>query len=466
MKPCKQLSRAFCEFLEGRQLLSASFSNADMSGLWGLSSMGAEGSVQFDGAGGIVGGSVVDDSGEQNPVTGSYSITSVGKVTITSEDVLSGAMNASKDVTAVSATGLNSLTVLVNGGGRTFSNADLRGTWNLFVNGDQGNDNPKRGNFTDDSGHGTIIFNGAGKMSVLFTADESGRKESLNGTYSVSTDGSVTVSIPKTEGKIYVGQLNKSKDLVAVNPTDLAGAASDNDSRVLVIVKRGGKFSNASMNGTWALVVDKGIGTITFNGDGRLTGTLLTNDGKNTLSGTYVLASDGTFNATIIAKDKNGTFPTSFTGVISATRDVVVMDRPNAGEEGLDDMATIINSAGAPAATVSVIANLPKASEVKGSTTGKGEYTVTRTGDVNVPLTVRYSLGGSATNGVDYALLSGMVTFAVGKSTATIDVKPVSDGIVEGAENVVLAITADGTGAYKILKGKGNAKVTIADASK
>jgi hypothetical protein len=57
-----------------------------------------------------------------------------------------------------------------------------------------------------------------------------------------------------------------------------------------------------------------------------------------------------------------------------------------------------------------------------------GVFTLTRTGDTGVALPVGYTLTGTATNGVQYQLLSGTVTFPAGSSSATVQVaaKPFS----------------------------------------
>lgn len=52
--------------------------------------------------------------------------------------------------------------------------------------------------------------------------------------------------------------------------------------------------------------------------------------------------------------------------------------------------------------------------------------------------TLNYTLGGAALNTVDYATLSGSVTFAPGVSSVNVTVDAVADGIAEGMEDVVV----------------------------
>jgi autotransporter-associated beta strand protein len=83
-------------------------------------------------------------------------------------------------------------------------------------------------------------------------------------------------------------------------------------------------------------------------------------------------------------------------------------------------------------------------------------YTFTRTQTAN-PLTVNFTIGGSASFGSDYAQSgaqsfngsTGTITFGSGQTTATVTVDPNADSMIEGDETVVLTV-ASGTG-YSIV---------------
>ncbi|WP_172969347.1 choice-of-anchor Q domain-containing protein, partial [Microcystis aeruginosa] len=74
-------------------------------------------------------------------------------------------------------------------------------------------------------------------------------------------------------------------------------------------------------------------------------------------------------------------------------------------------------------------------------------YTFTRTGSTTNPLTVNYTLGGTATLNTDYTRTgtNNTVTFAANSSTATVTVDPTADTTVESDETVALTL-ASGTG--------------------
>src|SRR5205814_1511930 len=69
---------------------------------------------------------------------------------------------------------------------------------------------------------------------------------------------------------------------------------------------------------------------------------------------------------------------------------------------------------------VSVGASVPVASAAGAI----GVFTVSRTGSTAAAVTVRYSLGGTPQNGVDYQTLSGSVTIPAGASSADVKVVP------------------------------------------
>ncbi len=81
-------------------------------------------------------------------------------------------------------------------------------------------------------------------------------------------------------------------------------------------------------------------------------------------------------------------------------------------------------------------------------------YTFTRTGLLTSPLTVDFTVGGSATFNTDYTqsgaatftASAGTVTFAANSATATITIDPTADIVAESDETAVLTLAASGTG--------------------
>jgi autotransporter-associated beta strand protein len=95
-------------------------------------------------------------------------------------------------------------------------------------------------------------------------------------------------------------------------------------------------------------------------------------------------------------------------------------------------------------------------------------YLFSRTGSVTQPLTVNYSIGGTAAFGADYNQTgagnftgtAGTITFAANSATATLAIAPAADSVIEPDETV--AITLTGSSAYTV--GNSNSLVgTIVD---
>jgi hypothetical protein len=69
-------------------------------------------------------------------------------------------------------------------------------------------------------------------------------------------------------------------------------------------------------------------------------------------------------------------------------------------------------------------------------------FTLSRFGETNAALTVDYTVGGTATNGVDYATLPGSATIAAGARSVLIPVIPIADSPPDTNLTVILHLTA------------------------
>jgi hypothetical protein len=56
------------------------------------------------------------------------------------------------------------------------------------------------------------------------------------------------------------------------------------------------------------------------------------------------------------------------------------------------------------------------------------------------PITVFYVMSGTASNGVDYALLSGSLDFSDGNNTVSLDVNPLAESVLKGVQTVVITL--------------------------
>ncbi len=114
-------------------------------------------------------------------------------------------------------------------------------------------------------------------------------------------------------------------------------------------------------------------------------------------------------------------------------------------------------------ATATIVATNPTAAENPSS---NGEFTVylNRVNNTGAPITVNYTMGGTATAGQDYAGLPGSVDIAAGSSSATIPVVTTgyNDATVENNETVVVTLQ-DVSHDLVSVGGPNSATVTIVD---
>ena len=69
-----------------------------------------------------------------------------------------------------------------------------------------------------------------------------------------------------------------------------------------------------------------------------------------------------------------------------------------------------------------------------------GTFTVLRAGDTNQALNVYYRIGGTASNGVDYALISNFALIPAGATSNTITITPLSNGPAGAIKTVILRL--------------------------
>jgi hypothetical protein len=69
-----------------------------------------------------------------------------------------------------------------------------------------------------------------------------------------------------------------------------------------------------------------------------------------------------------------------------------------------------------------------------------GSFTLFRSGDTNAALTVDFALGGTASNGVDYAAIPTSVTLAAGQVSSNFSLTPISEPASTGYKTVILKL--------------------------
>ena len=181
-----------------------------------------------------------------------------------------------------------------------------------------------------------------------------------------------------------------------------------------------------------------------------LTGTAANGSDYQTLSGSVTIgagAAAATFKVTPI---NDAVLEANETVVATLSADAsYVIGSPNSAN------VTITDNDQKP--TVTIVASDANAAEAGQA---KGAFKVTRTGSKTAPLTVLYTLGGSASNGADYQALSGSVTIPAGAIATTFNVTPVNDTLDEANETVIASLSPN---AAYLIGSPSSATVTITD---
>jgi len=335
---------ALIESLEVRRLLS--YSSADLNGTWTYASDSAAGTLEFDGAGNIIGGTGTTASGAAYSAGGTYAVDNRGSITanVTGIGQLEGAINSYEDVAIFSSNSPGYFGMAIYSAGVSYSNTDISGTWNIQLN----------ANSTSDNLAGTISFDADGNITggSLIVANTGQIQTITGGTYTINSNGSVTIT-PTITGQsavTFAGAMNVSKDVIAMSPTNLE-AQSTGDGEVLAVLTRSaGQYSNASVTGTWTIAGDGLIGAITFNGtDGVTGGTVFTQGTTYTVSGTDFVDSSGNFTATLHFAGAGNPIPILLIGTLNAGDNTIALSSSSSFSTY---EVNVLTNAGRPSATL------------------------------------------------------------------------------------------------------------------
>lgn len=107
----------------------------------------------------------------------------------------------------------------------------------------------------------------------------------------------------------------------------------------------------------------------------------------------------------------------------------------------VNNAGTSFTVVGAALPTVTMAATDSSASEVPASDIGR--IRISRTGSTTGSLSVLYTIGGTASNRVDYQRLRGNASIRAGAASVIIPVRPIDDPIPELDETVILTLSAN-----------------------
>lgn len=136
----------------------------------------------------------------------------------------------------------------------------------------------------------------------------------------------------------------------------------------------------------------------------------------------------------------------AFTTVLTASSTVqacstyhLIMSIADAGDQFWDSGVFIEeNSLVSNVVNVSATTVTADSTAYEGCTNGTINFTLSQAAQNDY--TINYTLGGTATNGVDYNQLPTTVTIPAGQTNASLLVEPINDGQIEGIESIIVSV--------------------------
>ena len=228
----------------------------------------------------------------------------------------------------------------------------------------------------------------------------------------------------------------EATEVILQNPGDGEGSGADAPTTLVSVTATDGTASESPVD----------TGTFTLTRSGSAASLVLPLTVNYTVTGTATSASDyaalsGT--ATFLASQATTTVvvtPLADGTTEDAESVILALTSGAAYDLGSPFSASVMIAAEPP--VVSVTATDGSASETPVDT---GTFTLTRVAGASSlasPLTVNYTVSGTATSGSDYTALSGTATFLAGQATTSVVVTPLADAATEDAESVILTLAS------------------------
>ena len=331
---------------------------------------------------------------------------------------------------------------------RAASSADYSGTVNLYDD-----DAPVVTVVATDSAAseagndpGVFTITRSGATTNALTVNYGLTGSALHGTDYVALPGVLTIPAGSAVGTVVITPIEDSigepSQTVVLEIRGGLGYSIGAASSATVTITDNSDVTYASIAVTAGPAVEGGAaGTFRVTTTGTGTGNI---DVKYTVSGTATNGTDYTALSGTLTMAKNTTANITITpiqdAIVEGYETIIITLNPDpAYSLALDASATMnLQDDDAP------VVNVSGTDDVFTETTGSlAKFWISRTGATTAALTVNYTLGGTATAGLDYTAPSGTVTIAAGAVGAYVDVSMLDDTLAEGTETIILNITPD-----------------------
>ncbi|MGN6368376.1 MAG: beta strand repeat-containing protein [Phycisphaerae bacterium] len=457
---------AFSTQPAGLDLLVAhtgTFTNANFAGVWNIDAEDFRGTVAFNRAGAVTGGSITLNDGQVQALTGggvTVNATGVGTVnlvTAASTVSLGITMASGKDIAIGNSSTGGELTVMVKSSGQ-YAPTEIGGTnWRWAGVGSSGNLRFQPNNVV------------RGKVTIA-----TGQILNVAGTYRLANDGSIEVDLTFNNGtsQKLIGRINGARNAIALDTTGGPGASENSQLVVLVNDTNHAPLENAS--GVLPVAAHQRTATqITYQQLLQTTGAI-DREGSTIY---FVVNSLGSgAQLTITSAGATSRVIPGFTAV--APGDTLTYTAP-AGANGKTLAFTVtasdgVLSAGNPSQVFAMVSPIPSVGVTasrptvdEGQAGGPGAATsivITRSGAATTSaVTVHLAITGTATLGTHYQLklpngtaintLTPTVTIPAGASSLALTLTAISDHAIDPTRTVTVHVIVDPNGtspAYQV----------------
>ena len=297
---------------------------------------------------------------------------------------------------------------------------------------------------------GVFLITRTGSTAATLTVYYGLQGSALHGTDYVALPGQITfpvgaVSVPVVITP-YDDDLGEPTETVVLSLTTFDNKYSlgtafsatvniaDNSDVPVVSVRAGTAPSEPSTAGTF---IFRAIGSAAGNITVRYTlgGTATAGADYTAPSGTVTIAANGSTDATV-------TIPILDDALAEDTETIIATVTPDAAYRVYNAGTATLRLKDNDSADRVMVSTWNSTPSETGPTIGQFYFS---RGGTTGDLVVNYAVSGTATNGVDYAALSGTITIPDTASGADLTITPVDDALVEGSESVTVTVLA-GTG--------------------
>jgi hypothetical protein len=306
-----------------------------------------------------------------------------------------------------------------------------------------------------------------GAFTILRTGDTS-----ADLTVSFSVSGTATAADYSSIGTSATIPAGATETTVTITPVD--DATAETNETVTVTLTAIDSYRVGIMSHATVVIEDNEV-AISIASDGNSS-----EDGSST--GSFVItrtgnvASDLTVNFVVSGTATRTNDFTAFAPsvVIPAGTNAVSIPVSTVDDTAAEGIETVVVSLTAGAgytvrapssATVLIlddeaVVTITATDDTAGEPTASGVFTISRSGGVVDPLTVFFSVTGTASNGTDYASVPSQAVIPAGTNATALVITPIDDDLVEGPETVSVTLSTNSSYA---LGSPASALITIVD---